>query len=291
LDTGAVVFRQAHDIGAERSLGAEQRLPVVGEARVVHADGQRAIADVLQAARLPQPRQTFGLGKRVGEQVVAHRPGLGIDHRSGVPEQALADQTTAKIPDRGSEHPAGARDAAHLQHRPPRVGHEVERQLGDRAGKHARLERQARGIGQLEADVPATVPSLRKGQVSRRDIHCRDASAGEAAPELKRDAAGAAADIEQRAVARQLGEVDQGLRATAGPAPEKALIGGPVVRPVGRGGAIRVDQSTATMTSDALITAEASWPAFSLSSSTASLVIDEVTILPPPMSMRTCAVV
>ena len=196
------------------------------------------ILDVPKTARLPQACQARGLSERVGEQAVARRPGLWIDRRSGVPEQALVDQTAAKIPDRRGEHAAGARDAAHLQHRPRGVGHEVERQLGDRAGKRACLERQARGIRLLEVDVPAAVPPLRKGQVSGRDVHRRDASVGEAAPQLKRETAGAAADVEHRAVARQLGEVDQGPRETAGPAPEKALVGGPVVRPVGGCGAM-----------------------------------------------------
>jgi Phosphate-selective porin O and P len=291
VDTGAVFFRQARDVGAERPLAAEQRLPVVGEAREVHPDGQRASLDVPQTARLPQARQTFWLGQRVGEQAVARQPSRWIDRRSGVPEQALADETAAKIPDRGSEHPARARDAAHFQHGTRGVGHEVERQLGDHAGKRACLERQAGGIGQLEMSVPAAVPPLCKGQVSGRDVYRKDAPVREAAPQLKRDAAGAASNVEHRAVARQPGEVDQDPREAAGPAPEKAFVGCPVVRPVDGGGAISADQSTATMTSDALITAEASWPAFSLSSSTASLVIDEVTILPPPMSIRTCAVV
>src|SRR5262245_55267884 len=49
-------------------------------------------------------------------------------------------------------------------------------------------------------------------------------------------------------------------------------------------------QSTATITSDALITAEAATPFASLSSSTASLVIEAVTMA-PPMSILTCAVV
>jgi hypothetical protein len=47
----------------------------------------------------------------------------------------------------------------------------------------------------------------------------------------------------------------------------------------------------ATITSDALITASASSPTSSARSSTASLVIDEVIMFPPPISMRTCGVV
>src|SRR5271165_1105468 len=46
-----------------------------------------------------------------------------------------------------------------------------------------------------------------------------------------------------------------------------------------------------TITSDALMTANASSPTLRARSSTASLVIDEVTMTPPPISMRTCAVV
>jgi hypothetical protein len=94
---------------------------------------ERAILDVPKTARSPQPRQALGLGERVGEEAVTRHSGAWIDPRSGVPEQALADEITAKIPDRGSEHPARARDAAHFQDRPRGVGHEVERQLGDRA--------------------------------------------------------------------------------------------------------------------------------------------------------------
>ena len=45
-------------------------------------------------------RQALGLGERVGEQAVARLPGLWVDRRSGVPEQALIDETAAKIPDR-----------------------------------------------------------------------------------------------------------------------------------------------------------------------------------------------
>lgn len=145
---------------------------------------------------------------------------------------------------------------------------ELSRDTG-RAGKRARRERQARGVRLREPDLPAAVPPLCKGEVCGRDVHRKDAPVGEAAPQLERDAAGAAADIEQRAVARQLGEVDQDLRETAGPAPEKALVGGPVIRAIGACGAITADQSIATMTSDALITAEASWPVFSPRSSTA----------------------
>jgi hypothetical protein len=66
---------------------------------------------------------------------------------------------------------------------------------------------------------------LSEGQVRGRDIHRNDASVGQAAPQLKSAAAGAAADIEHRAIAGQLGEVDQDLRETAGPAPDKALVG------------------------------------------------------------------
>src|SRR5208282_1020121 len=47
----------------------------------------------------------------------------------------------------------------------------------------------------------------------------------------------------------------------------------------------------ATITSDALITANASSPVLRARSSTASLEIDEVTITPPPMSIRAWAVV
>src|ERR1700722_2643579 len=49
--------------------------------------------------------------------------------------------------------------------------------------------------------------------------------------------------------------------------------------------------SVATMTSDALITAIAASPTLRPSSSTASLVIDEVITTPLPISIRTCAVV
>src|SRR5262244_3482893 len=50
-------------------------------------------------------------------------------------------------------------------------------------------------------------------------------------------------------------------------------------------------QSLATMTSEALITAYAGSPAFRPSSSTASLVMDEVMMVPPPTSIFTWAVV
>ena len=49
-------------------------------------------------------------------------------------------------------------------------------------------------------------------------------------------------------------------------------------------------QSIATITSEALITAYADCPLASLSSSTASFVIEAATT-EPPISMRTCAVV
>jgi hypothetical protein len=62
---------------------------------------------------------------------------------------------------------------------------------------------------------------LSEGQVRGRDTHRDDASVGQAAPQLKSAAAGAAADIEHRAIARQLGEVDQDPRETAGPAPPR----------------------------------------------------------------------
>jgi hypothetical protein len=198
------------------------RGPAGTRPRTSQAGGcERAILDVPKTARSPQPRQALGLGERVGEEAVTRHSGAWIDPRSGVPEQALADEITAKIPDRGSEHPTRARDAAHFQDRPRGVGHEVERQLGDRAGKRACLERQASAIGQLEADVSAAVPPLSEGQVRGRDIHRNDASVGQAAPQLKSAAAGAAADIEHRAIARQLGEVDQDPREAAGPAPPR----------------------------------------------------------------------
>jgi hypothetical protein len=65
----------------------------------------------------------------------------------------------------------------------------------------------------------------------------------EAAPQLKSEAASAAADIEHRAVARQVGAVDQDLREAAGPAPEEALVGGPVIRPAGVRSLERVSRS------------------------------------------------
>jgi hypothetical protein len=96
--------------------------------------------------------------------------------------------------------------------------------FGPAAGKGARLEWQGQGIGQLEMDVPA----LRKGRVSGRDVHRKDASVREAAPQLKPDAAGAATDIQARSVDRKVGQVDQDLRESASPAPEEALVGGPL---------------------------------------------------------------
>src|SRR6478736_4454364 len=50
-------------------------------------------------------------------------------------------------------------------------------------------------------------------------------------------------------------------------------------------------QSTAIITSDAFTTTMTLAPFLMPSSSTASFVIDDVMILPPPMSTRTCAVV
>src|SRR5205823_10911369 len=52
-----------------------------------------------------------------------------------------------------------------------------------------------------------------------------------------------------------------------------------------------VDQSTPTITSLALITAVAALPFASFNSSTASLVIEAVTMTPPPISIRTWDVV
>ena len=145
------------------------------------------ILDVPQAARLPQTCQARGLSERVGEQAVARQPGLWIDRRSGVPEQALVHEPAAKIPDRRGEHAAGARDAPHLQYRPGGVGHEVERQLGDRAGKRARLERQARGVRLGRTGCPGRRPALaqRPGRRPRRPPRTRSGRGSGAAAQAR----------------------------------------------------------------------------------------------------------
>ena len=225
--------------------------------------------DLPQTGLLPEPDQAVLLRQRVGKQAITGLSGLRIDRRRRIPEQALKNETAAKVPDCRGDHPAGARDAAHLQHRPRGVGHEVERQLRDRPGKPTGGERQVQRIRLLELDAGAALSPSREGEVRRRDVHRRYASVGEAAPQLERDAARAAADVEHRAVARQFGEVDQSLREPASPATKEALVRGAVVGEVGGGRAQARAQSIATMTSEALMTAEASWPDFSLRSSTA----------------------
>jgi hypothetical protein len=149
----------------------------------------------------------------------------------------LMDETAAKVPDRCGEHPAGAGDAAHLLRRPPGIGHEVEGQLRDRRGEQARIERQVQRVRLLEGDAFGARPPAREGQVRRRDVDRAHAPAGTAAPQLERDAPGAAADVEDRPVDRQIGEVDQSFGQPAGPAAEEALVGSAVVRQVGTGGA------------------------------------------------------
>jgi hypothetical protein len=167
------------------------------------------------------------------------------------------------------EHAAGPRDAAHLLHRPPGARHEVQRQLGERAGERAGSERQVNRGAAAEEDAGAARARPRKGEIGHREIDCMHSPAAVAALQLERQAARATADVEHRAIARQFGEVAQNLGEPAGPAAERALVGSAVVGPIANRLARAAVQSIATMTSDALITAEASWPVFSPRSSTA----------------------
>src|SRR5262245_27971094 len=63
--------RKIGEIGADRSLPAQERLPVVLEILVVHPNGEGLRLDILESSVVEKARQPTGNGNRVGEQTVA----------------------------------------------------------------------------------------------------------------------------------------------------------------------------------------------------------------------------
>src|SRR5262249_27789547 len=58
-----------------------------------------------------------------------------IEARGRIPEDALIDETAAKIPDRGADDAAGAHDAAHLFHGEGGIADEIQYELRRRTGE------------------------------------------------------------------------------------------------------------------------------------------------------------
>ena len=144
-------------------------------------------------------------------------------------EQALEHEAAAKVPDRRGDHPTRTGNAAHLLHRPPRVGHEVEHELRDGRCERAGLEGQIGSVRLLESNAAPALSGSREGEIGGREVDRVEAPAGVAASQLERDAAGAAADVEQQTLGGQGREVDQGAGEPRAPAAEEPLVGGPVV--------------------------------------------------------------
>src|SRR5215467_11114396 len=87
------------------------------------------------------------------------------------------------------------------------------------------LPSQSRCIAQLEGNALAARLRAGVADIGFRDVDADDGAAGKPLGERGDNAAGPAADIEQLARVRRIGEFDEWHGETLGPAAEEALVG------------------------------------------------------------------
>src|SRR5947209_16546986 len=98
LDQPPPLGREALDISADGSLTAEQRLPVIAEIGIVHADRDRAALHCGNPGVAPKRRQAVGQGERARKQTVVSGAGCRVHTGGSVPEQTLEHEAAAKMP-------------------------------------------------------------------------------------------------------------------------------------------------------------------------------------------------
>src|SRR5215469_15890083 len=85
-------------ICADWSLPAQEGLPVVIKAGVIHANGDRLSLCSGETPTAEQVRQSIREGELRREQPITSVSCLRVDSRRRVPEQPLVGQPSAKIP-------------------------------------------------------------------------------------------------------------------------------------------------------------------------------------------------
>ena len=98
LDSGIQGGRKIGEIGADRPLPGQERLPVILEILVIHPNGEGLRLDTLESGVMEKARQPAGNGNRVGEQAVARDTSIGIDCDRGVPKHALKHEAATRVP-------------------------------------------------------------------------------------------------------------------------------------------------------------------------------------------------
>src|SRR5262249_43473174 len=139
------------EIIADWPLPAQERLPVILEIRVIHADGEGLRLDILQRGVMEQGRQPAGNGNRVGEQMIAGDTGLGIDCDCGIPEHALKYEAAARVPHDRCNSPPGSRHATHFTQRELWLWNEEKNEMRGHGGEATVLVFESAGIAYFEA--------------------------------------------------------------------------------------------------------------------------------------------
>jgi hypothetical protein len=116
------------DVVPDRPLRARDRLPIIAELGVLHANGERDRLYTSQAGLVEGGDELARPGQRARELPASCPVSLGIERRRGVPENPLIDQAAGKIPHCGGDDAARARHTAHAVEGLAGVRHEVESQ-------------------------------------------------------------------------------------------------------------------------------------------------------------------
>ena len=177
-------------VGTGRADAERERTPPLVEARVLDADRQCGLFDLVQ----PRGSEEFAemaLACTREPGLVGDRP---IERSSRLPEEAEWSSAAGVIPHACRDHPALAHHASHLPHSRKRVRHEMHDELGQGGIEAAVVERKVLcgGADDIDLGVACT------GNVHERLrwVHGRDAAGIESARELAGKRTGAASHIE-----------------------------------------------------------------------------------------------
>src|SRR5262249_46987409 len=139
--------------GPNRPLTAAERVPVVAEVRVVHANGDGSALYPVEPGSFEQPGKTVGKRKRSGEQLVPRDSGSSIDTSGGIPKDSLVNETAAEIPHRGHDGTAGYNYALDFVQCGKGIRDKIENKLGCGAAKRRILVRQLDSVRHLEVEI------------------------------------------------------------------------------------------------------------------------------------------
>jgi hypothetical protein len=153
---------------------------------------------------------------------------LRIDAARSVPEQALKHGAAAKIEHGRCHDPVAPCRPPHLGDGSVTVGNEIEHELRCRAGECRVGIGQRGGIAVLKDHRLAKLTRARKGEKRFREIDADDAPLRPARRHRTRQAAGAAAHVEQRAVIGECCKVKELLRQPARATTEEHLVSGAI---------------------------------------------------------------